>query len=184
MPKPTKPKPINWVAIRAEYEAGGISLRQLADKLGVNRRTLERRCSKESWVNGVGNVSAEVNAKVSAEIREKAVSQRVKKKLTDIEMIDKIISGCFEAYIENPDSFKTTGENIAAIERMFKLKLEYSQERIEKWLYDRGLTTVPIAEFAPSSEDNESEDAKIGAFADILREGADPASPIATEDQQ
>jgi transcriptional regulator with XRE-family HTH domain len=184
VPKPTKPKPINWVAIRAEYEAGGISLRQLADKLGVNRRTLERRCSKESWVNGVGNVSAEVNAKVSAEIREKAVSQRVKKKLTDIEMIDKIISGCFEAYIENPDSFKTTGENIAAIERMFKLKLEYSQERIEKWLYDRGLTTVPIAEFAPSSEDNESEDAKIGAFADILREGADPASPIATEDQQ
>jgi transcriptional regulator with XRE-family HTH domain len=157
VPKPTKPKPINWVAIRAEYEAGGISLRQLADKLGVNRRTLERRCSKESWVNGVGNVSAEVDAKVSAEIREKAVSQRVKKKLTDIEMIDKIISGCFDAYIENPDTFKTTGENIAAIERMFKLKLEYSQERIEKWLYDRGYVAVPIPELASTDKDNDSE---------------------------
>ena len=180
MPKPSKPKPINWVAVRAEYEAGGISLRQLADKLGINKRTLERRCSKESWVQGVGKVTAEVNAKVSAEIKSKAIAQRVKKKLTTLEIIESVIDSTYEAIQERPDYFKTSGEAIAALDRMIKLQLEYSDEHIQKWLLDKGYVAVPIAEFAPSSESSESSGTKIGAFADILRENPDPASPIAT----
>ena len=150
MPKPSKSKPINWIAVRAEYEAGGISLRQLADKLGVNKRTLERRSSKEGWVDGVGKVTAEVNAKVSAEIKGKAIAERVQKKLTDLEMIDNLLG---IAYRESQATeFKSAEGAFASFDRLLKTKLEYSDEHIQKWLLDRGYVAVPIAEIQASTE--------------------------------
>ena len=184
MPKPTKPKSINWVAIRAEYEAGGVTLQQLADRLGVSLKTVARRSSKESWRDGVQRVSKEVSNEVSKKVRDNIVNKRVEKALSDLDMINNVISLTYRAIVENPDNFKTTGEAIASLDRMQKIKLEYSQERIEKWLYDRGLTIVPIAEFATPSEDQESSDAAIGAFSDILRTESDIPPPIAAEDQQ
>lgn len=38
-----------WVNARTEYESGGATLSQLAHKLGVSLRTVERRSSRESW---------------------------------------------------------------------------------------------------------------------------------------
>jgi hypothetical protein len=40
---------INWAAIRAEYEAGGVSLRQLAAKYSVSKTYLIERRDKEAW---------------------------------------------------------------------------------------------------------------------------------------
>lgn len=157
MPKPTKPKPINWVAIRAEYEAGGVTLQQLANRLGVSLKTVARRSSKESWRDGVQRVSKEVSLEVSKKVRDNIVSKRVEKALSDLDMINNVISLTYSAIIENPDNFKTTGEAIAALDRMQKIKLEYSQERIEKWLYERGYIAIPVAELAPTVEDNDSE---------------------------
>ncbi len=157
MPKPTKPKPINWVAIRAEYEAGGVTLQQLANRLGVSLKTVARRSSKESWRDGVQRVSKEVSNEVSKKVRDNIVSKRVEKALSDLDMINNVISLTYSAIIENPDNFKTTGEAIASLDRMQKIKLEYSQERIEKWLYDRGYVAVPIPELASTIEDNDSE---------------------------
>jgi len=154
--KSTKPKPINWIAVRAEYEAGGVTLQQLADKLGVSRKTVERRSSKEFWRQGVRKVSDEVSKQVSEEIKNKAIAQRVQKKLTDLEIINSVISNTYEVIAEHSDKFKDTGQAIAALERMMKLKLEYSDEHIQKWLLDRGYVAVPIAEFAPQSESSES----------------------------
>ena len=148
VPKSNAPKPINWVAVRAEYELGGISLRQLADKLKVSTRTLERRSSKESWREGI----AKVSAKCREEVTNKVIAQKVENTLSDLDMINNIIRGCYDAYQERPDSFKTSGENVAAIDRMLKTKLEYSDEHIQKWLLSRGYVAVPIAEFAPSDE--------------------------------
>lgn len=183
MPKPTKPKPINWIAVRAEYEAGGVTLQQLADKLGVSLKTVARRSSKEFWRSGVQKVSKEVSNEVSKRVRDNVIAQRVEKVLSDLDMINNVIKLTYDAIVENPDNFKTTGEAIASLDRMQKIKLEYSQERIEKWLYERGLVAVPIAEFAPRDEDTESEKSAIGAFSDILREDPDPASPVAAENQ-
>jgi transcriptional regulator with XRE-family HTH domain len=157
VPKPTKPKPINWVAIRAEYEAGGVTLQQLANRLGVSLKTVARRSSKESWRDGVQRVSKEVSLEVSKKVRDNIVSKRVEKALSDLDMINNVISLTYSAIIENPDNFKTTGEAIAALDRMQKIKLEYSQERIEKWLYERGYIAIPVAELAPTVEDNDSE---------------------------
>jgi transcriptional regulator with XRE-family HTH domain len=166
VPKPTKPKPINWVAIRAEYEAGGVTLQQLADRLNVSLRTVLRRSKKESWVKGMQEMSQSVSQEVSQKVRERVVAKRVEKALSDLDIINEVIGITRNYIVENPDNFKTTGEAIASLDRMQKIKLEYSQERIEKWLYERGLTTVPIAEFASPIEDSKSESSN--PFADIL----------------
>jgi uncharacterized protein YjcR len=156
----SKPKPINWIAVRAEYEAGGISLRQLADRLGVNRSTLERRSSKEGWAKNAGKVKAAVQAKVQAKVREKVVEQRVQNALSDLDMINNLLG---IAYRESQATeFKSAEGAFASFDRLLKTKLEYSDEHIQKWLLDRGYVAVPIAEFAPSSESAESSGAGEG----------------------
>jgi hypothetical protein len=40
---------VNWRKIKAEYLAGGISQRALAEKHGISVRTIERRAQKEKW---------------------------------------------------------------------------------------------------------------------------------------
>ena len=39
----------NWDAIKAEYLAGGISQRRLAEKYGIGEYTLLRRANREQW---------------------------------------------------------------------------------------------------------------------------------------
>lgn len=145
-----KKKPINWIAVRAEYEAGGVSLRQLAERLGVNRSTLERRSSKEGWAKNAGKVKADVQAKVQAKVREKVVAQRVEKALSDLDMINDLIS---IAYRESQAmEFKSAEGAFSSFDRLLKTKLEYSDEHIQKWLLDRGYVAVPIAEIQASTE--------------------------------
>jgi transcriptional regulator with XRE-family HTH domain len=156
VPKTIKPKPINWIAVRAEYEAGGITLQQLADKLGVSKKTVARRCSKESWVLGVHKVSTDVSTKISEKIRNEVVIKRVEKALSDLDIINEVIGITHNYIVKNPDNFKTTGEAISSLDRMQKIKFEYSKERIEKWLYENGYIAVPISEFAPQNENRES----------------------------
>jgi transcriptional regulator with XRE-family HTH domain len=146
--KPIKPKPINWVAVRAEYEAGGVTLRQLADRLGVSTRTLERRSSKESWREGVARVSAQCRE----EVANKVIAQKVQKTLDDLDIINEVIGITHNYIIENPDNFKTTGEAIAALDRMQKIKFEYSKERIQKWLLDNDYIAIPRSEIQASTE--------------------------------
>jgi hypothetical protein len=125
-----------------------------------------------------------VSNEVSKKVRDNIVNKRVEKALSDIDMINNVIGLTYSAIIENPDNFKTTGEAIASLDRMQKIKLEYSQERIEKWLYERGYVAIPIAELASTIEDNHSTAEPIGAFSDILRTESDIPSPVAAENQQ
>ena len=41
---------INWDAIKAEYIAGGISQRELAEKYGVTPRMVADHCARDGWV--------------------------------------------------------------------------------------------------------------------------------------
>lgn len=40
---------MNWRKIKAEYIAGGISQRAIAEKYGISQATVERRAKKEKW---------------------------------------------------------------------------------------------------------------------------------------
>lgn len=40
---------VDWNTLKAEYIAGGVSYRELAEKHGVSENTLRRRAAKEKW---------------------------------------------------------------------------------------------------------------------------------------
>lgn len=64
---------VDWGKIRAEYIAGGISQRALAEKHGISYATLRRRAKDEEWLKQRENCEREYNAKVA----QKIASQRV-----------------------------------------------------------------------------------------------------------
>ena len=62
---------VNWKKIKAEYLAGDISYRKLADKYGVSIDTLERRAKREEWVNERKETYGKITAKARQKIVEK-----------------------------------------------------------------------------------------------------------------
>lgn len=56
-------KRINWHKVRAEY-INGASQRALAEKYGVSRASVERRCRKEKWSEERKKARAKVQEKV------------------------------------------------------------------------------------------------------------------------
>ena len=53
----------DWERIRAEYIAGGISLRDLAQKYGVTKSAIGRRASSESWTDERDKTGTKVRQK-------------------------------------------------------------------------------------------------------------------------
>lgn len=69
---------VDWNLIKAEYMAGGISYRSLADKYGVSFTTLSRIASKENWVALRQQVEDKVETDLvnsTAEIESKRLSR-------------------------------------------------------------------------------------------------------------
>ena len=77
---------VNWRRIKAEYVAGGISQRQLAEKHGVPVTTLTRRAKKEKWTAkrraAEDKAVEKTSEKVAEAVADNAVTlERVKGKL-------------------------------------------------------------------------------------------------------
>lgn len=64
-------KRLNWHKVRAEY-INGASQRALAEKYGVSRASVERRCRKEKWSEERKKARAKVQEKVIQITAEKA----------------------------------------------------------------------------------------------------------------
>jgi len=62
---------VNWRKIKAEYIAGGISQRALAEKYGVPFGTLQRRTRKEQWTKKRRDAEEKAIEKVSQKTAEK-----------------------------------------------------------------------------------------------------------------
>lgn len=69
---------VDWNTLKAEYIAGGVSYRELAEKYGVSHSTLRQRAAREKWSTQKDNVRAEAEQKmidtISDEQSEQAVS--------------------------------------------------------------------------------------------------------------
>lgn len=79
-------KRVDWNSIRAEYIAGGIGQRKLAEKHGVPYRTLRDHSESEGWVKDRDNTRRMAVAKASQKTAESAASnavtaQRIRAKL-------------------------------------------------------------------------------------------------------
>lgn len=103
---------VDWNTIKAEYIAGGGSMRKLANKYGVPFPTLRDRAKRESWTSGRNKVREEVvketaqktasavanNAIIAEEIRGMLL-QKLKKEVESLP--DDIGSQSEEATIDN-----------------------------------------------------------------------------------
>ena len=77
---------MSWRKIKAEYIAGGISQRALAEKYGISQATVERRAKKEKWTakrrQAEGKSIERVTEKKAEAVADNAVMlERIKTKL-------------------------------------------------------------------------------------------------------
>lgn len=77
---------MNWRKIKAEYIAGGISQRAIAQKHGVPFGTLQRRARVEKWnskrIKAEDKAIEKITQKTAEEVADNAVTlQRIKQKL-------------------------------------------------------------------------------------------------------
>lgn len=77
---------MNWRTIKAEYIAGGISQRKLAEKYGVNRNLLMRIAQREKWKEKRDRAEAKALERVEQKTAEATADnavllQRIKEKL-------------------------------------------------------------------------------------------------------
>jgi hypothetical protein len=64
MGKEKKAYDVDWTIIKAEYLAGGMSYRKLAEKHGIPRRTLEDKAMSERWFELRGQVRGRIEAEL------------------------------------------------------------------------------------------------------------------------
>ena len=110
---------MSWRKIKAEYIAGGISQRALAEKYGVNRSLLMRIAQKEKWKDKRDKAEAKalerVEQKTAEEVANNAVTlQRIKAKL--LKRVESMIDGF-------PDTNAAEmRERIGTIDYIYRLK--------------------------------------------------------------
>ena len=110
---------MNWRKIKAEYIAGGISQRALAEKHGISLATVERRAKKEKWTAqrkaAEGKAIEKVSEKTADEVADNAVTlQRIKAKL--LKRVETMIDGF-------PDTNAAEmRERIGTIDYLYRLK--------------------------------------------------------------
>ena len=83
-------KRIDWTKIRAEYIAGGISQRKLAEKYGITYNTLRRRAESGAWAEEREKQSRKSAAKAAQKTENEVVSNAVKLEQAKGLLIDKL----------------------------------------------------------------------------------------------
>lgn len=138
---------MSWRKIKAEYIAGGISQRALAEKYGVNRNLLMRNAQKEKWKEKRDRAEAKalekVEQKTAEEVADNAVTlQRIKGKL--LAKLEKMV----EAYPDaNAAEIKHKTKSTEIIYRMRDIAAVYAA------LEDKTVkASVDIEDLSPLSE--------------------------------
>lgn len=86
---------MDWRKIKAEYIAGGTSLRKLAEKYGVSFSTIQKKSMEEKW----GNLRKKNRRKVEEKIIDSVSSIEAKKAVDIIDVADKLL-GKISEFVE------------------------------------------------------------------------------------
>ena len=96
---------VDWKKIKAEYIAGGISYRKLAEKYGVSRSKLQARATREKWVDLLSQAQAKTESKIV-----EAISTNDANKAVNInDVADKLLyklSELMDTMVVDTQSFK------------------------------------------------------------------------------
>ena len=78
---------MDWKRIKADYIAGGTSLRKLAEKYGVSFSTIQKKSMEEKW----GELRKKNRRKVEEKIIDSVSSKEAEKAVNIIDVADKLL---------------------------------------------------------------------------------------------
>jgi len=128
--KPKPKKPPNWLKIRAEYEAGDITLNKLAQKYKVPLRTLMRRSSNESWAT----LRQETGTKVASIVQDHVAQKIAAVTISELDMLVTVRDSVYNELIstEKPLTFKSKEGAIKALIELNQALKESDAKKPEK----------------------------------------------------
>lgn len=103
---------VDWKAIKAEYIAGGIGYRKLAEKHGVSFSTLSQMAMREKWTD----LRKKANDKTDTVLAE-TIGKRNAKKSAKIDML---VDMLLDRIGERMDAFLVEGKDVKSIASALK----------------------------------------------------------------
>lgn len=100
---------MNWRKLKAEYIAGGISQRQLAEKYGVPWGTLRKQANVGKWNEKRKAAEKKAEQKVEQKTAELVVDNATRLERIKTKILEKL-EGMVDAYTENATEYKTVKE--------------------------------------------------------------------------
>jgi hypothetical protein len=202
---------VDWDVIAREYiEARSDNVRpkleDLAIKYEVTIAAIRKKCTRDRWIEKsrmfVQYLSKEINENKIAALADSLASLQVDfdsdclnvaKKL--IKQVNQVLTATEEEQREKPEQGIRSSDlthysnTLLSAQRVGRIALgsdNFTPDKIVNEALKLGFIVIdPRNNTSDTIKDGEGSSQKpIGAFADILREGADPAPPIAAEDQQ
>lgn len=98
---------INWQAIKAEYIAGDVSQRKLAEKYGVPFSTLRKRATTENWTG----IRSEACAKSIQKVAQKTAESVANNAVTAMRIRQKLLSRLEKEIDDLPEYIGTNAHN-------------------------------------------------------------------------
>ena len=139
---------VNWRKIKAEYIAGGISQRALAEKHGVPQSTLERRAKKEKWTAGRKKAEGKAIEKVTEKKAEAIADNAVLIEQAKTALLRRVV-GMIEKYPDTGAQEVKTKRNGALLK--YSLKDIATVLAVVEAKQDKGKAT-DIEDLAPLAE--------------------------------
>lgn len=126
---------MDWKRIKAEYIAGGKSLRELADKYGVSFSTIQKKSMEEKW----GNLRKKNRRLVEEKIIDSVSSKEAKKAVNIVDVADKLLGKLSEIMDNIPLDTQSMKHLTSALKDLKEIKgyksakdLEEQEARIAK----------------------------------------------------
>jgi uncharacterized protein YjcR len=163
---------VDWRSIKAEYIAGGISLRMLAEKYGVSFSTIQKKSMDEKW----GNLRKKSGRKVEEKLVDSISTKEAKRGADIVAVADKLICKISEMLdhdasyntqnIKNLTSalkdlkdikgIKSEADKLEQMARIAKLQKEAEADKIDDEKPHGVILMPPIIDnLTPPKEDND-----------------------------
>lgn len=119
----------NWKRIKAEYAAGGISLRELSDKYGVSFSTIQKRSMEEKW----GNLRKKSRRRAEEMLVDSLAEKEAKRGIDIVDVADKLlgkISEMLEEGVYNTQNIKNLTSALKDLKEIkgFKSELDLQEQ--------------------------------------------------------
>lgn len=140
---------VDWKRIKAEYIAGGKSLRELAEKYGVSFSTIQKKSMEEKW----GNLRKKSRRKEEEKIIDSVSSKNAKKAVDLFDIADLLADKVREIAetVSDPDSIKKLTSAIKDIRDIKGIKSDADMREQE----------ARIAKLRKEAEDDAPEDREV-----------------------